>query len=51
MQGREMKITEKELGVVVLVLCGFFGMIYPTAARWILLVLILVGLWSWWNRK
>lgn len=41
-----MKITENELGIVVLVLCGFFGMLYPLVARWILLVLTVIGVWS-----
>lgn len=41
-----MKITENELGMAVLVLCGFFGMLYPSAARWILLGLVVIGIWS-----
>jgi len=41
-----MKITENEVSIVILVLCGFFGMLYPDTARWILLVLVVLGVWS-----
>lgn len=44
------KLTENELGVVILALSALFGMLYPHTARWILLVLCLCGLWSWWKQ-
>jgi len=46
-----MKITEKELGAILLALCAFFGMVSPMAARWILAVLCLSGILSLWKEK
>ena len=45
------KLTQEDAGVVILVLSVIVGFVFPNTARWILLVLVLFGLWSWWGTK
>jgi len=40
-------------GMAILVLAAFFGMVFPMAARWILLVFCVLGMGSYfgiWNK-
>ena len=42
-------MRDRDIGCVVLVLSAFAGFVFPNAAKWILLVLALGGLGSWWG--
>ena len=36
-------------GMAILVLAAFFGMVFPMAARWILLSLVILGIGSYFD--
>lgn len=44
-------MSDREIGCVVFVLSAFAGFVFPNAAKWILLVLALGGLGSWWGEE
>jgi len=41
----------RELGMGILILAVFAGFIFPQAAKWILLVTVVLGLISWYSGK
>jgi hypothetical protein len=41
------KIRTKRLGMVMLVFAAVLGFVWPAGAKWILLIIVLIGLISW----
>jgi len=47
---RELVAKDLETGIFILVIGAIFGFLFPTAAKWILLALVLLGISSWINK-
>jgi len=47
----EWMMRERDIGCVIFVLSAFAGFMFPSVAKWILLVLALGGLGSWWGQE
>lgn len=46
---KTVKVTdkEKELGMGLIIIAAFMGFMFPDAAKWILAVLVALGIISW----